>query len=104
MNTPASTIADHHTPVKAATDGSTDGKTEPGTFETTALKEAEALDLMEDVPDYPTGIKLTIITIALSLAVFLVALVSQSRSVPYCSDPGCTRRLITRTKCLVVES
>ncbi len=38
---------------------------------------AEEKESKEDEPDYPTGMKLTIITISLCLSVFLVALVSR---------------------------
>ena len=43
--------------------------------EETPLEEAAALDKLSDEPDYPTGGKLAIITLALCLSVFLVALV-----------------------------
>lgn len=43
--------------------------------ETTPVKEAEALDKLSDEIVYPTGSKLAIITLALCLSVFLVALV-----------------------------
>jgi hypothetical protein len=39
-------------------------------------EEEEENESKEDEPDYPTGMKLTIITISLCLSVFLVALVS----------------------------
>jgi len=45
-------------------------------IETTPIEEAAALDKLSDEPEYPSGIKLFIITIALCLSVFLVALVS----------------------------
>ena len=44
-------------------------------IETTPLEEAEALDKLSDEPEYPSGSKLAVLTMALSLAVFLVALV-----------------------------
>ena len=43
--------------------------------ETTPLEEAEAVDKLDDENEYPTGAKLTIITISLCLSVFLMALV-----------------------------
>jgi hypothetical protein len=43
---------------------------------TTPIEEAAALDKLSDEPEYPSSIKLFIITIALCLSVFLVALVS----------------------------
>lgn len=43
--------------------------------EETAVQEAAALDKMTDELEYPTGMKLAVITIALALSVFLVALV-----------------------------
>ena len=43
--------------------------------ETTGLEEAEALDKLSEEPEYPTGMKLAIITIALCFSVFLVAIV-----------------------------
>ncbi|KAI9731054.1 MAG: MFS sugar transporter [Cirrosporium novae-zelandiae] len=46
----------------------------PNTLETTALEEAKALDNLEEEPEYPTGVKLAIVTLALCLAVFLMAL------------------------------
>ena len=45
-------------------------------METTPLEEAEAIDKLDDENEYPTGAKLTIITISLCLSVFLMALVS----------------------------
>ncbi|MCJ1299880.1 MFS sugar transporter [Hypocenomyce scalaris] len=43
-------------------------------IETTPLEEAEALDKLSDEIEYPTGSKLAVITLALCLSVFLVAL------------------------------
>lgn len=43
--------------------------------ETTGLEEVKALDRFEDDTVYPTGAKLAFITFALSLSVFLMALV-----------------------------
>ena len=51
----------------------------------TAIQEAAALDKMSDEPEYPKGVKLAIITAALCLSVFLMALV-------------CALRLITPTQ------
>ena len=45
------------------------------TVEETAIQEAAALDKLSDEPEYPKGMKLTIITAALCLSVFLMALV-----------------------------
>ena len=55
----------------AATDG-----TGAKTVEETAVQEAAALDKLSDEPEYPKGAKLGIITAALCLSVFLMALVS----------------------------
>ncbi|KAL8954074.1 MAG: hypothetical protein Q9222_000131 [Ikaeria aurantiellina] len=44
------------------------------TIETTPVQEAEALDKVSEEPEYPSGAKLTIITVALCLSVFLMAL------------------------------
>jgi hypothetical protein len=45
----------------------------------TAVEEAKALDTPEEAEiEYPHGLKLTVITLALCLSVFLVALVSSS--------------------------
>ena len=44
--------------------------------ESSGLEEAAALDKLSEEPVYPSGIKLAIITVALCLSVFLVALVS----------------------------
>ena len=43
--------------------------------EQTPLEEAEALDKLDDENEYPSGAKLTIITVSLCLSVFLMALV-----------------------------
>ena len=43
--------------------------------EETAIEEAAALDKLSDEPEYPKGVKLAIITAALCLSVFLMALV-----------------------------
>ena len=43
-------------------------------IETSGLEEVEALDKMSEEKDYPSGAKLGVITLALCLAVFLVAL------------------------------
>ena len=43
--------------------------------ETSPLEEAEAIDKLDDENEYPTGAKLTIITLSLCLSVFLMALV-----------------------------
>ena len=43
-------------------------------METTAIKEAEALEKFSDEPEYPTGAKLGIIVASLCLSVFLMAL------------------------------
>lgn len=48
--------------------------------EETPMEEAAALDKLSDEPDYPSGLKLVVITIALCLSVFLVALVSTSET------------------------
>lgn len=53
-------------------------------METTPLEEAEALDKLDDENEYPTGAKLTIITISLCLSVFLMALVSLFPIVGHC--------------------
>ena len=44
-------------------------------FEETAVEEAAALDKLSEEPEYPKGAKLAIITAALCLSVFLMALV-----------------------------
>ncbi|KAL8836551.1 MAG: hypothetical protein Q9170_002871 [Blastenia crenularia] len=44
------------------------------TIEATPIQEAEALDKVSEEPEYPTGAKLTIITISLCLSVLLMAL------------------------------
>lgn len=44
------------------------------------MEEAEALDKLSDEVEYPTGSKLAIITLALCLSVFLVALVRTSQA------------------------
>ena len=49
-------------------------------IETTPLEEAEALDKLSDEVEYPTGSKLAVITLALCLSVFLVALVRLSQT------------------------
>ena len=46
--------------------------------ESTAVEEAKALDTEEAEIEYPHGLKLAVITLALCLSVFLVALVSSS--------------------------
>lgn len=46
------------------------------TVERTAVEEAAALEKFDEEPDYPTGAKLTIITVALCVSVFCMALVS----------------------------
>lgn len=45
------------------------------TVDETAIQEAAALDRLSDEPEYPKGVKLGIITAALCLSVFLMALV-----------------------------
>lgn len=45
-------------------------------IETTPVEEAAALDKLSSEPEYPKGLKLLVIMIALCLSVFLVALVS----------------------------
>ena len=45
------------------------------TVEETAIQEAAALDKLSDEPEYPKGVKLAVITAALCLSVFLMALV-----------------------------
>lgn len=45
------------------------------TVEKTPVEEAKALEKFEEEPEYPSGIKLTIITIALCVSVFCMALV-----------------------------
>lgn len=52
------------------------GNGEKKIVEATPLEDAAALDKLSDEPEYPTGLKLFVITIALCLSVFLVALVS----------------------------
>lgn len=58
--------------------------THPGSGEknvqTTPVEEAEALDKLSDEGEYPSGSKLAIITLALCLSVFLVALVRLSQA------------------------
>lgn len=44
-------------------------------FTSTAIDEAKALDKLSDEPEYPSGIKLAIITASLCLSVFCMALV-----------------------------
>ncbi|MCJ1464683.1 MFS sugar transporter [Pseudocyphellaria aurata] len=44
------------------------------TTEKTATEEAAALEKFDDEPEYPTGVKLTIITVALCVSVFCMAL------------------------------
>ena len=58
------------------------GTGEKRMVEETPLEEAAALDKLSDEPDYPTGLKLLVISIALCLSVFLVALVSASSLIP----------------------
>lgn len=54
--------------------------TDEKTVEITPVEEAEALDKLSDEVEYPTGSKLAIITLALCLSVFLVALVRTSQA------------------------
>ncbi|KAL8819246.1 MAG: hypothetical protein Q9223_002277 [Gallowayella weberi] len=44
------------------------------TIETSPIKEAEALEKLSEEPEYPSGLKLTIITISLCVSVLLMAL------------------------------
>lgn len=53
--------------------------------ELTPIQEAAALDKLSDEDEYPSGIKLFVITIALCLSVFLVALVGVQRANQYSS-------------------
>ena len=46
--------------------------------EETPVEEAAALDKLSEEPEYPTGAKLFVISVALCLSVFLMALVSTS--------------------------
>ncbi len=48
---------------------------EKNVVEATPIQEAAALDKLGEEPEYPTGIKLFIISLALCVSVFLVALV-----------------------------
>ncbi|KAI9814735.1 MAG: MFS sugar transporter [Pycnora praestabilis] len=62
---------DHHVP--GTTEGpSTENK--ETIVETDAIAEAAALDKLTEEPEYPTGVKLGFITLALCLSVFLIAL------------------------------
>lgn len=49
---------------------------EEKTVEKTPVEEAKALENFEEESEYPSGIKLTVITVALCLSVFCMALVS----------------------------
>lgn len=53
---------------------SADDMGKPSTVASQAAKTAELTNVREDGTPYPTGIKLAVITIALSLTVFLMAL------------------------------
>jgi hypothetical protein len=64
----------------AAGDGTVLHGGEDKTVDETAIQEAAALDKLSDEPEYPKGAKLGIITAALCLSVFLMALVSTFRS------------------------
>ena len=67
---------DHERSTPVAADiAATDGTGEK-TVNETALQEAAALEKLSDEPEYPKGVKLAIITAALCLSVFLMALVS----------------------------
>jgi hypothetical protein len=54
--------------------------------ESAALEEAKALDTEEAEIEYPHGLKLAVITLALCLSVFLVALVSSCATTRQCED------------------
>lgn len=60
-------------PEASATYGGSGEKT---IVETSPMEEAAALEKLSDEPEYPTGLKLAVIMMALCLSVFLVALVS----------------------------
>lgn len=67
--------------VEAGIEG--EGEPEPGTS-------SETGEGAENSVDYPNSLALGLITMALSLAVFLVALVSFYIFVSYYSDSGCS--------------
>ncbi len=51
-------------------------------LEATPVLEAAALEKLNDEPEYPGGVKLAIITVALCLSVFCMALVCSTASHP----------------------
>lgn len=87
---PSRTTSPHHLEKEAAATSSnspsindptsTHSGTDEKTVETSPMEEAEALDKLSDEVEYPTGSKLAIITLALCLSVFLVALVRTSQA------------------------
>lgn len=57
---------------------------------------AETLENLSDDPEYPSGLKLGIIMVSLSLSVFLMALVSR---ILWFSTPGDLQKILTLRAC-----
>lgn len=64
------------------------GHGEKRIIDETPMEDAAALDKLSDEPEYPSGLKLVVITIALCLSVLLVALVSTSETTPLPTYPA----------------
>ncbi len=76
----------------AAGDGTVLHGGEDKTVDETAIQEAAALDKLSDEPEYPKGAKLGIITAALCLSVFLMALVKYLSFIVDCNTQSATPR------------
>ena len=74
QHTPTSQI-EKQTALPATSRQNSTHEEEKKVVETTPMDEAEALEKLSEEPEYPSGAKLAIIVIALSLSVFLMALV-----------------------------